>query len=265
MQKIWLMIILLVLLGAAFISYQNDSERNVVPSSALPDPFLTTTASRSSDGKTIDVKKFSSVASAQSVDEVELDAAAGEVINRWKFDRGYLPNDASKIDEYDRFDVKTLKIMSDNGDILAQTELISRSSGEEEKREIDKALAMGSTAAIINAGVAFRNEYKLAESDEQRHEALLNRLALYEFGALRGDRYHQIDAEYSLLRNIQISDEDRRIISERGKALYENLQLQRTELGLGNFDNSVPPEVKKFHDELAETYGINKTDTYHQK
>jgi hypothetical protein len=258
-------LLIIAVLAIGFIFHRYESERNVASPHFSPSA-LAMVASSSSKRKAVVINSLSSASSSSAANEVKLDAAAGEVIDRWKFDKGYMPNDAYKIDEYSRFDVKTLKIMSDNGDIIAQTELISRFTAEEDrKREINKALAMGSTAAIIHRGVLYDNEYKLAKSDELRHEALLNRLALYEFGVLRGDRYHQIDAEYSLLRNIQLSEADRRIISERGKALYEQLQLQRIELGMGDFDNSVPPEVKKFHDDLAETYGVKKGGTYQHK
>lgn len=178
--------------------------------------------------------------------------AEEEVVRKWEQERGYLGKDGQKKEEYKGFDLPSLKIMVASGDVLAQSEIIRRSYGEARTKEIYKALAMGSTDAVMDLGLQVEGQYEDAKSDNERHKIVKEVFAVYEMGALRGDRYNQIVLQNDFIKknNIQLTEEDKKAIKLRGRELYNEIQQQRFELGLDEFDNTVPPEVSNYYDNL---------------
>jgi len=178
--------------------------------------------------------------------------AEEEVVRRWEQERGYLLKDRQKNEEYKSYDIPALQIMVDSGDVLAQAEIVRRAYGEARTREIYKALAMGSTSAVMSLGVQLEVSYEDARTDDARQNLVKELFAVYEMGALRGDRYNQIVLQNEFIKkhNIQLTEEDKKAIKQRGKELYNEIQQQRFELGLDEFDNSVPPEVSNYYNNL---------------
>lgn len=178
--------------------------------------------------------------------------AQEEVLFKWRQERGYLNMDLQKKAEYEKYDLTTLKIMVDSGDVLAQAQLAEHYYGDDHKREITKAMAMGSTSAVMRRGATLESEYERANNEKQRQEALIELLGLYEMGALRGDPYNQIVTQDWFIREhaIQLTEQDKIAIKQRGKEIYNKVQQQRFELGLDEFDNTVPQAVSNYYNNL---------------
>ncbi|WP_062058589.1 hypothetical protein [Cellvibrio sp. OA-2007] len=179
--------------------------------------------------------------------------AEEEVVRKWEQDRGYLSKDRQKLGEYKSLDIPSLKIMIDSGDLLAQSELIRRSYGDARTGEIYKALAMGSTEAVMSLGLELEGAYEEKVEAGDESNALVNEIfAVYEMGAQRGDRYSQIVLQNDFIKkhNIQLTEEDKKAIKQRGKELYDEIQQKRFALGLDEFDNTVPSEVSNYYDNL---------------
>lgn len=178
--------------------------------------------------------------------------AQEEVLFKWRQERGYLNMDLQKKAEYEKYDLATLKIMVDSGDVLAQAQLAEHYYGDDHKREIYKAMAMGSTSAVTRRGATLMSEYEDSNNDAQRNETLIEVLGLYEMGALRGDPYNQIVTQDWFIKKhaIQLTEQDKIAIKQRGKEIYNEVQQQRFELGLDEFDNTVPEAVSNYYNNL---------------
>lgn len=257
---IFFSVLVSVVLGAMFVFTQTDSPmaKNVIHQTGeSKDTFpvlpVNATSSRGPNNSAQEQSLVVEEKPRRNSSGIEGTPAEAEVVRNWQQERGYLGRDRQKLEEYKGFDISTLKIMIDSGDLLAQSALIRRSIGEMKTREIYKALAMGSTEAVMMLGIEREVAYEEKVEAGDESDALVNEvLAVYEMGALRGDRYNQIVLQNDFIKkhNIQLTEEDKKAIRQRGKELYDEIQQKRFELGLDEFENTVPSEVNNYYNNL---------------
>lgn len=183
------------------------------------------------------------------------DEASAAKVRNWFATRGtYSFYGPEHQDDYQNYDRETLEKLSNSGDIHAMHILSDRSSTVDESKSIlDRAAVYGSTEALAQIGAINEIKNKIHQkTPEERKPIILESLAYYEAAQMRGDWWVKIQRGESLLSRYptEITQKDSAYIQNRGKEIYENLQKQRTELGLGEFDNSVPDEVMKFYEEM---------------
>ena len=83
---------------------------------------------------------------------------------------------------------------------------------------------------------------------------IINTFAYYDLLELRGaGQLYQTGPDKSILEGhlleyygYVLTDKDYAEVDKKAKQLYDHYQAERRKLGLGNFDNSIPDEVKKF-------------------
>jgi hypothetical protein len=161
----------------------------------------------------------------------------------------------SSNNEYAGYDIETLKTLVKNGDLqavdaLGNAYLMSFGRDAADQFYMDMA-ARGLTHIFHSIGLNVSVfDYKNAQTTEEKSAAAIEVLALYNVAKLRGDRWINITMANSFVRmnNIQLSTDDKQKIELRSQEIYNQLQAKRTELGLGDFDNSVPQAVNKYFD-----------------
>ena len=181
------------------------------------------------------------------------DPATAEKVKLWFAERGnYSFYGPDAYGDYLTYDLETLNKLSDSGDIKAMHVLADRAgSFADLKKILSKAAIHGSTEAIIRLGSLNENDEGFIEhmSPEKRQAKILEALAHYEAAQLRGDLWGTIASGQSLLDRykVDLSEEDLQYIKDRGRQIYDTLQAQRTEIGLGQFDNHIPEPVMNFY------------------
>jgi hypothetical protein len=187
------------------------------------------------------------------------------ILKKWQLERGYtvlLSN--SRGDEYSSYDVATLEQLADSGDGFAVDALANASviKGFNEVAKVyKKAAVRGSTEALYFTGFYAYGFAKRSALDTEKRQGVISALTWYNVAALRGDRSFNLQSSDSLLSELKVplNDQDKEHIKSRSQEIYDDLQQQRTAQGLGDFDNSVPPEVKAYYDDIeANVHGLYK-------
>jgi len=183
-----------------------------------------------------------------------------KIIADWHRSRGYyvMNNFDKTIDEYASFDMDTLRQLKEAGDLRAHSHYMRKlSDGTKEGyfKMHDEAMelaARGSIEALDLCGL-------LTKSSGGRHTGVserqseLDSLVWYKTAELRGSRLPMIGA-YSLINAggiAPLSKAEWQQVDERAQELYQTLLKKRKEMGLGDFDNSVPAEVQKFFRDMG--------------
>lgn len=185
------------------------------------------------------------------------DAVSSEEIKKWFADRGnYSFFDPDSFSDYQGYDIETLTRLSDSGDIKAMHVLADRANNFADLRSIlFKASIYGSTEALIQLGSLNENDEGnlKAKPVEVQKAKILTALAYYEVAQIRGDWWGNIASGKSLTERYKVSltEQDRLLIKNLSEQIYSDLQARRFELGLGEFDNSVPDSVIKFYEEMV--------------
>lgn len=187
-------------------------------------------------------------AAAQLTNEEKLEAEA------WFSKKGQVGKVNS---EYLAYSAETLEKLVKNGDVDAIVplgfEYLRRSGPEAAYQFYLEMAARGYTHVFSQIGnLEASYKYEKASSAEEQSLAAMEVLAAYNVAKLRGDRWPNIaDASFFVRRNkIELSEQDKRKIEVRSQEIYDQVQQKRVELGLGQFDNSVPESVKKYFDYL---------------
>jgi hypothetical protein len=179
-----------------------------------------------------------------------------EEFKQWSYSRGHTYWFEGKTDEYSAYDLETLKKLANSGDIHAM-EALSRYPGISGKSKImllNRAAVYGSTSALQSIAIGLDSEYSPTDDNfdekltpEERHTNQLEAMAYYELAGLRGDKGVKLGGlkYYASYKKIEFTAEEKQQIKVRGRELYNELQQQRTNLGLGDFDNTVPASVTK--------------------
>lgn len=179
------------------------------------------------------------------------------VVDNWRVERGYF--NLLDNDDYKQYDEQTLKKLSDGSDMHAMQLLAdllhSRSNFKDAVALYKKSALYGSTFALrFLVGEEGRRSLieidelgNMNQTPEEKKKRVLTSLAYAKVAEMRGDS----DAYFKTLiaptlanpGQIPLTDEDYAKIQPLAQQIYNDLQKQRNELGLGEFDNSVPPEV----------------------
>lgn len=185
------------------------------------------------------------------------------LVKKWCIERAAICGLDQKNEKvYESYDTGTLETLANNGDVRAMLQLARRYAEEFiAKGDADKGLELrnelyfkaavyGSTGALLQLGLA-ANTGSLKSSKKGR-ELALEPLAYYEVAAMRGDRLAKSRlSDLSIKENdLILNDADYAYIETRAEEIYQDLQRQRHDLGLGEFDNEIPEPVVRYFDRI---------------
>ncbi|PUA28528.1 MAG: hypothetical protein B0W54_19000 [Cellvibrio sp. 79] len=178
---------------------------------------------------------------------------------RWDDERGYISGNDMQI--YQSYSEETLKDLSDSGDVKAMIMLGSyyiqkENKPEESAAQYHKAAVYGATSVFADLASkaqidALSNETD--KTDEGREQVVTEVMALYKVVAMRGDprgstaniNAYQEVYKVRYKQELSLGEDQLNKIDLRAKAIYDELQKERHQLGLGDFDNSTPDVIKK--------------------
>ena len=180
------------------------------------------------------------------------------------------------ISDYVSYSDEALIALSNSGDLKAMKILANRYLKEAGKPENSSQIIelMKKHADLVEKSIVYGDREffgkmpKLSKAtskivspistNEQKREAVLEALAYMEFMALRGSfgaKYEEHKNLYSIYGiSERLTDSDKAAIREKAKEIYDGYEGQRIQLGLGVFDNSVPPGKGKVFKKFRETY-----------
>ncbi len=179
----------------------------------------------------------------------------------WSEEYGYYSAEDGAI--YESYSDAILEDLAKKGDIKALDTLGNKFI---QKGEMDKAVpyfweaaALGSTTALDSLAILAEPNPTKGETKEMRKElfrgATLESLALYQVVALRGDenlaklKTEQVKSSYDFrYGQLELTPQELQTIVQRKQEIYSQLQARRTELGLNDFNNSVPA-IRKYMNE----------------
>lgn len=183
---------------------------------------------------------------------------------QWHSDRGYNSLEDQAI--YRDYERATLEGMAKNGDTLAlnelATRLINEGAREQAKEALWTAVVLGDSAALLNLSSLSERYASVEETIEVRkavdRQGKLESLAVARVAAIRGDiamsklAINSVKTRYQVSYNeaLELTQDELDLIKDRAAEIYQNLQAKRTELGLGDFDNSTPEIAKELYKNL---------------
>lgn len=179
-------------------------------------------------------------------------AAEAEIVKKWQAKHGdprFMPM------EYKSYSIETLQKLSDGGDIYAmqlladKVQFLTRDGESKAKGLLLRAAVYGSTNALNIQAIHEMHLILDANSEAERKARVIDNLVYIKAAALRGDLTHYYrDAASPLTtrHGIALTEVDVKEINDKAVALIDDLQKQRIALGLGEFDNSQSPEVKRY-------------------
>ncbi len=199
----------------------------------------------SNEVKPVDVK----------VKEPERSAAEVAIINDWFKQAGYSPETEKA---YSSYSDQVLEDLIARGDIIAMAVMSSRkleSEGPAAARPYsEKGIIYGSLASIKSVSIYTAPSIVGGGAYDDAKAQLKESLAYLSLLAIRGDSYNASlskDIELGLFKknyNVEnpLTAADEAWIQNCANALYSYYQTERTKLGLGDFNNETPKEVKAF-------------------
>ncbi len=197
-----------------------------------------------------------------------------------KYDNSLLGENARIYEDYDD---ETLTILADGGDLLAIKVLAGRLTDNipsydsnldaEENRRIHKeyvekrnryyelSLVYGDMELLNTAAIMLLGRFDPRDSTELRSKAI-GQLAYLEFAAMRGMQTKKyLEAPWVIksynekfATPLTLSQEEKVLIRERAKAIYDDLEAKRRALNLGAFE-----DIKESYYEIP---GYNPTQDY---
>lgn len=173
-------------------------------------------------------------------------------LNQWYEARGWFETMGGEVaDDYRSYSREALLQLADTGDIRALQLLALRSSATEYKPLLDKAAIHGSIFALkMQANSLLAHSGITASSPQADKRQVLFEAAAYgEVAKIRGDLMTTGNSDVTYLEktyNLNFSEEDRKSILARSQEIYADLEAQRISVGLGKFDNSIPPAVRAY-------------------
>lgn len=187
-----------------------------------------------------------------------------EVVRKWEESRGRFDEESLK--DYAGYDLDTLRSLVANGDVKAMIALARLYISEQYAGEYGVKYSMpllkvaaihGSSYAMELYAIQYEAEHFVNGTSDRN--VLLETLSWNNAAALRGDVYPNNSATLDLRRkNIQLSANEIQSIRNRSEEIYQQLLSERKNMGLGDFDNSVPVEVQKYFAYLETYIGTKK-------
>lgn len=181
------------------------------------------------------------------------------VVDDWLSKAGYKVRDR---ETYLNYTDEQLSALVEKGDTNAMITLSDRYSNDATKQDFVKSLASkavvyGSLKAIELLSIYNMPYVKSTDYGtpvEKIKADMMESFAYCKLLALRGNTYNaqlRIESDTKAFKKAQNTDtlfsvEEEAQIDKRAKELYDYYQAERNKLGLGDFDNEVPKEVKDF-------------------
>ena len=124
------------------------------------------------------------------------------------------------------------------------------------------AVILGSTYVFFDLISNHEAQYNKNKDADYRKRHAIETLAIYRTASLRGDESFEIifARQFIEKHNIQITEDDRQKIKKKAEKIYADLQKARHNVGLGDFDNSAPPEVIKIFERLKYSFAVTYGD-----
>lgn len=181
---------------------------------------------------------------------------------QWHTDKGYFTEE--DLSAYQSYSDDDLNSLIKNGDVRAM-DLQARKLVEKKMLEAAKVLywmaaVHGSSAGLRSLAFLSEPDYKLGETVEEHNvayrQSVIESLALMQTASLRGDIRNAAQGVKSIKQlyesqakaPLALSSEEQFYIENRGQEIYEQLQRQRRDLGLGDFDNSTSKVERLLYD-----------------
>lgn len=187
---------------------------------------------------------------------VQLTEADLASVGAWDERIGYISKEDALI--YEGYDENTLNVMLKNGDAHAAKALadkyVKKGDLEQAKLTYWKSAALGATSSL--GDLALLNEpASFTEMDmPERKEKIIEVMATLKLAELRADLRTAVVVGKVVKLNFEANfgplnfDENEKAqISLRAKELYVELQKNRYESGLGEFDNETPTIIKHLY------------------
>lgn len=190
---------------------------------------------------------------------VKLDLPEYQKLLRWDSERGYMSREDSQV--YQSYSEQTLNDLSNAGDIKAMMTLglyyIEKDNRPDESNaQFYKAAVYGATVALAYLASQAQIDMIAAEADKNpqgREQGVAEIMAYYKVAAMRGDQGQSVasinayTAVYKARYGQELSLDKKQLdeIDRRAKVIYDDLQKQRHDLGLGDFDNSTPEVLNR--------------------
>ncbi|MBK8187918.1 MAG: hypothetical protein IPK77_12140 [Cellvibrio sp.] len=168
----------------------------------------------------------------------------------WQADRGWYDTGKETQDDYKTYSEETLKQLADQGDIKALHLLARLAPLELAIQLYTKAAVYGSTFALFNIQETLLTQSGITKenSEELKHPVLIEAAAYIQVATMRGDmlnaKYISSISSLESRFNFQFSGDDLEQANLRAQDIYDSLEAERIALGLGKFDNSIPPAIK---------------------
>ena len=179
------------------------------------------------------------------------------IVDSWFNRVGY---STKEFEVYRNYSDSTLESMSNNGDIVALHIMGERKLKEGDidsaKMYAEKGITYGSLASIKSMGDFSDPSVSMRRlSIEGVKPALIKTLAYYSLLGMRGDPHDAFLFKSTLLDAFKnnynvasaLSVDDEKAIEDQASELYQKYQSERLKLGLGDFENNPPQEVKNFN------------------
>jgi hypothetical protein len=225
-----------------------DSHRNIDTHDLRASPFPEATTQAHTSISTIDSNETEEFRTVMGT------AAEAEIVKRWQASHGdprFMPM------EYKSYSIETLQKLSDGGDIYAmqlladKVQFLTRDGESKAKGLLLRAAVYGSTNALNIQAIHEMHLILDASNELERKARVIDNLVYIKAAALRGDLTHYYRDMTSPVAkntgsNVTLTEADVKEINDKAVALIDELQKQRMALGLGEFDNSQSPEVKRF-------------------
>lgn len=210
-------------------------------------------SSRSAGALPNSVSANNSTFNSVKTEEPKRSAADVAIVDDWFKRSGYGSQDEAT---YKAYSDLVLENLISNGDIRAMYEMGTRklASGDlgAAKVYMEKGIVYGSRGAI-NGMVAYTYPHGESYPYDEAKQMLKENFAYMSLLVLRGDSFrgHERDSSMRLFEKSYkvknpLTAEDEAWIQARAKELYDHYQSERNKLGLGDFDNETPKEVKEF-------------------
>ncbi len=180
-------------------------------------------------------------------------AQATREIHLWKSERGlYSKADRQNYSNYSNYSRETLTELANQGDLLAldvlsRVYLFEDKNNEKFNEVSDLAIVRGSLAPLKYSTYHYRKQAERA-LDKNNSEEFQRNLSVAIFytniSMLRG-----FNKEVGLLNdflnkyNVQFNDEQLESLDSAAEEKYKQLEMKRLELGLSEFDNSIPKVI----------------------
>jgi len=189
---------------------------------------------------------------AVPAEKVQESAQLDEVLS-WKAARGWYDTSNDTADDYKTYSEEILKQLADNGDIKALHLLARWAPLDESSRLLTKAAIHGSTFALVGLSNRVDTDGVLVEKkipEDKRRPILIEAAAYRQVAAMRGDLMVAKFQGISFLESVydmKLTNLDLEQVNSRAREIYDSLESERIALGLGKFDNSIPPAIKVYY------------------